>query len=244
MLLLQKVTKAYSSQFAIRSLHLQVSEGESHILLGPSGSGKSTILKLIMGLIRPEQGDIQLGNDWLSLVEKQEWVRKIGYVPQDGGLFPHLNAEQNATIVAKSLHWKKSRIQERISEVAKLVSMPDNLLVRYPYELSGGQKQRVAIMRALFLDPKLLLFDEPLANIDPLLRLEIQTELRTLFKKLNKTVLTVTHDIGEAAYLGDRVSMICNGSILQSGPMSELIKRPADPFVTQFINAQKRELTQ
>src|SRR5205823_8095228 len=157
---------------------------------------------------------------------------------QDGGLFPHLTAAGNVTVMADTLHWERSRIQDRLRDLAELVQLPTVMLERYPGQLSGGQRQRVGLMRALMLDPEVLLMDEPLGALDPIIRAQLQADLKRIFQQLRKTVLLVTHDMGEAAFLGDEIAMMRDGIILQRAPLRELLEHPADPFVAEFIRAQ------
>jgi osmoprotectant transport system ATP-binding protein len=239
MLKIKTVSKQFSGTPVLTSVSLSVPDGTTHVLLGSSGSGKSTLLKIVMGLVPADQGTVHIGSAELNSKFQPEWVRKIGYVPQDGGLFPHLTAAENVILVASTLGWDRARLQRRIEELSKVVSIEPGILRQYPRELSGGQRQRVALMRADFLDPDVLLLDEPLGALDPLSRFEVQTELKEIFLKLKKTVLFVTHDINEAAYLGESVSLLNQGSLIQSGPFKELLLRPSDPFVTRFINAQR-----
>jgi osmoprotectant transport system ATP-binding protein len=163
----------------------------------------------------------------------------MGYVVQDGGLFPHLTALENVSLVARTLQWPAARIRARVGELAELVRLSDKTLARYPSEISGGQKQRVALMRALMLDAELLFLDEPLGSLDPLVRAELQDDLVAIFHRLAKTVVLVTHDLAEAARLGDVLVLLCDGRIVQRGALDDLVSRPASPFVTAFVRAQR-----
>ena len=158
---------------------------------------------------------------------------------QEGGLFPHLTAEENVTLVARDQGWSKERIARRLGDLLELTQIQRSLLARYPVQLSGGQRQRVALMRALLLDPEVLLMDEPLAALDPMIRSDLQRELRQAFERLRKAVLFVTHDMAEAAYVGDEIAIMRAGVILQRGTLRDLTQSPADPFVTDFIRAQR-----
>jgi len=208
----------------------------------PSGCGKSTILRLIIGLIPPDSGTITFHGERIQPENIQQVRRNMGYVIQEGGLFPHLTAHQNITLMASYSGWPTSKINDRISELTGLTQFPADGLDRYPAQLSGGQRQRVSLMRALMLDPELLLMDEPLGALDPLIRKDLQVELRSIFKRLHKTVLLVTHDLGEAGYLGDTIVLMREGSLIQEGTLNDLVKSPVDPFVTRFINAQRSPL--
>jgi osmoprotectant transport system ATP-binding protein len=166
----------------------------------------------------------------------------MGYVVQDGGLFPHLTARGNACVMAKYLSWQPARIDKRLDELVELTRFPRDSLDRYPFQLSGGQRQRVSLMRALMLDPDLLLLDEPLGALDPIIRSELQTDLREIFQRLHKTVVLVTHDLGEAGYLGDWLVLLRDGRIVQQGTLTDLVQTPVEPFVTRFVNAQRSPL--
>lgn len=242
MLLLNNLKKSFNHVRAVQSFSLMVPEGQTTILLGPSGCGKSTILRLIIGLIPPDSGIITFHDEQVQPETIQQLRRKMGYVIQEGGLFPHLTARQNITLMASYTGWPTSKINDRISELIQLTQFPTDGLDRYPAQLSGGQRQRVSLMRALMLDPELLLMDEPLGALDPLIRKDLQIELRSIFQQLNKTVLLVTHDLGEAGYLGDTIVLMREGSLIQEGTLNDLVKSPVDSFVTRFINAQRSPL--
>lgn len=164
---------------------------------------------------------------------------RTGYVIQDGGLFPHLTARGNVTLLARHLGWPAARIAARVTELADLSRFPADGLDRFPRQLSGGQRQRVGLMRALMLDPDALLLDEPLGALDPLVRADLQTDLRDIFRGLGKTVVLVTHDLGEAAHFADRVVLLKDGQLVQEGTPADLWHRPAEPFVTRFVQAQR-----
>ena len=207
-------------------------------LIGPSGCGKSTLLRLVVGLIRPDKGRVLVGGTPMTPETRSAILPRIGYVIQDGGLFPHLTALENAALVARHRGWVRERVDARIADLGQLTGLDRGLLDRYPSELSGGQKQRVALMRALMLDPDVLLMDEPLAALDPMIRSRLQRDLRDVFQRLRKTVLFVTHDLAEAAIVADDVALLRAGRLVQRGAPAELAARPADPFVTEFIAAQ------
>jgi osmoprotectant transport system ATP-binding protein len=215
---------------------------ESHrttALLGPSGSGKSTMLRLIAGLITPTSGAVEVEGQTVTPENVGGLRRRMGYVIQDGGLFPHLTAVSNVALMARHLGWPASRVDARIAELADLTHLPASALARYPVELSGGQRQRVGLMRALMLDPEVLLLDEPLAALDPMVRAELQRELRDIFARLERTVLLVTHDVAEAAFLADRIVLLAEGRVIQEGTIDDLRERPVSPFVTAFLTAQQ-----
>ena len=166
----------------------------------------------------------------------------MGYVIQEGGLFPHLSVRDNVTVMAQYLRRDNDWIESRLAELAQLVRLPKDMMSRFPAELSGGQRQRVSLMRALMLDPDLLLLDEPLGALDPMIRYELQQELKSIFDQLGKTVVMVTHDIAEAAFFGHTLVLMRDGRILQTGPFKALARTPADPFVEQFITAQREPM--
>jgi osmoprotectant transport system ATP-binding protein len=175
----------------------------------------------------------------MSRQTQQYFARKIGYVIQDGGLFPHLTAEKNVVLVAGVLGWSKPRIAARLAELCALTGIDALTLRQFPKNLSGGQRQRVGLMRALMLDPEILILDEPLGALDPIVRAGLQTELKRIFNTVKKTVLLVTHDINEAAIFGHTITLLNNGRIEQHGVFEDLLKHPATTFVSEFINAQR-----
>ena len=242
MLQLTGVSKAYGGALAVHPTDLTVESGRTTVLIGPSGCGKSTLLRLMIGLIRPDTGTVRIHGAELTANNALALRQRIGYVIQDGGLFPHLTAEGNIALMARYLGWRQDAVARRVAELAELTQFPRDGLRRFPAEVSGGQRQRVALMRALVLDPDVILLDEPLGALDPMIRAELQADLRTIFRRLGKTVVMVTHDIGEAGFFGDAVVLLRDGRIVQQGTLRELVASPAEPFVTQFINAQRGPL--
>ncbi len=242
MLTLDDVSKSFDHVIAVKSFSLTVEVGRTTVLIGPSGCGKSTVLRMIIGLLPPDSGTIEFDGEQVSPEAVLMMRRKMGYVIQEGGLFPHLTTYENIALMASYLSWPPSRIEGRVTELTELTRFPQDGLKRYPAQLSGGQRQRVSLMRALMLDPDLLLMDEPLGALDPLIRVDLQAELKSIFSKLHKTVLMVTHDLGEAAYLGDTIVLMREGEIIQMGALSQLFESPSDPFVTRFIKAQRSPL--
>jgi osmoprotectant transport system ATP-binding protein len=232
---LANVTKRYGASAAVDGLDLTFASGKTTALLGPSGCGKSTVLRLLVALVTPDGGAITVDGRPLPAHDIEALRQRIGYVIQDGGLFPHLTAAENVTLMARYLRWEPARAAKRLGELTALTRFPSDALTRYPNELSGGQVQRVAIMRALLLDPEVLLLDEPLSALDPLVRTELRDDLRGIFRSLAKTVIVVTHDVGEAAHLADVVVLMRAGQVVQQGPFSTLASAPADPFVTAFL---------
>jgi osmoprotectant transport system ATP-binding protein len=239
MLELRGVSKRYGPRAALRDIDLLIGAGERVALIGPSGCGKSTALRLLVGLITPDGGAVRVLDQPMTRATAPSLRHRIGYVIQDGGLFPHLIARDNASLLARHLGWSASRIAARIDQLAQLVRLPTDLLSRYPLQLSGGQRQRVSLMRALMLDPDVLLLDEPFAALDPMVRAELQDDLRDVFASLGKTVVVVTHDLAEAAYLADELVLLRDGAIVQRGPLSAFLDAPGDAFVTAFVRAQR-----
>lgn len=239
MLQVFNVAKSFGSTRVLEPTTLDFVRGQTTVLLGPSGCGKSTLLRLIVGLIQPDQGEILFEDTPLTNDKLLAFRRRIGFVLQDGGLFPHLTSADNVGLLASHLGWDRARIAARIDELAELTRLPREALTRYPTQISGGQRQRVGIMRALMLDPELILLDEPMGALDPLVRYDLQEDLKRIFQTLRKTVILVTHDLGEADFLGDVIVLLGSGRIVQQGSLHELATRPADPFVTRFLQAQR-----
>jgi len=240
---LEAVTKRFGAVSAVQATSLGVRPHRTTVIIGPSGSGKTTVLRLMLGLLRPDAGrvlhrEVALDADGASGLRR--FRAETGYVVQDGGLFPHLSATDNVTLMARHLGWTQGRIAARVTELTALVRLPGDALGRYPHQLSGGQRQRVALMRALMLDPGLLFLDEPLGALDPLVRAELQDELAEIFQRLGKSVLMVTHDLAEAAILGHVIVLMHEGRIIQQGSIDDLVRRPLSPFVTRFVRAQRR----
>jgi len=237
---LTNVRKDYGGKPILGPLNVCLRRGETTVLLGPSGCGKSTLLRLCLGLILPDGGKLAVaGSQPADLHAWMELRRRIGTVVQDGGLFPHMSARRNVGLLAEHLDWDEVRIDRRVRDLADLVRLPPEALSRFPDQLSGGQKQRVALMRALMLEPEALLLDEPLGALDPIVRSELQTDLRRIIRELKTTVVLVSHDLGEAVYFADRILLLKDGAILQDGTAADLFERPADPFVAKFVQAQR-----
>jgi osmoprotectant transport system ATP-binding protein len=238
MIVLQQVSKAFGALRAIDNVSLTFETARTSILLGSSGCGKSTLLRLILGLLAPDSGEIRIAGTPVNAATRATLVRSIGYVVQEGALYPHLTASRNVTLAAEVLQWPQERIVTRRRQLTELVGLDEATLRRYPTELSGGQRQRVGLMRALMLDPPVLLLDEPLGALDPLVRAELQGQLKTIFTTLHKTVILVTHDIREAVIFGHTVILMMAGRVVQQGTFGELVQHPAAPFVTEFLQAQ------
>lgn len=242
MLELLGVSKRYGGLAAVETLDLTVPAGRTLAVIGPSGCGKSTLLRLMIGLIPPDSGAVRfrgrdiVGPDALTI------RREYGYVIQDGGLFPHLTGLDNVALLARYLGWPAEKISHRVEELRGLTHLPASALERFPHQLSGGQQQRVALMRALMLDPFVLLLDEPLGALDPMIRAELQRDLKQAFQSLGKTVVVVTHDVNEAAYLADDLLLLRKGRVVQHASIEDFVQRPSDEFVTEFLRAQRRPL--
>lgn len=236
---LDQVSKSFDDTPVLDEFSLEVREGATMVLIGLSGCGKSTLIRLMLGLTRPTTGTIRFEGQVITPENAPLLRRRMGYVIQGGGLFPHLTARGNATLMARYLGWKADRIENRLAELARLTRFPTELLERYPVQLSGGQRQRVSLMRALMLDPDVLFLDEPFGALDPMVRHSLQTDLREVFKSLAKTVIMVTHDIGEAGYFGDDILLLKDGRVAQRGNIGDLLNRPASDFVSDFVSAQR-----
>jgi osmoprotectant transport system ATP-binding protein len=242
MIQLDSVTKRYGTEVAVRDVSLTIPAEQTTVLIGPSGSGKSTLLRLMIGLTRPDAGTVMVDGQRLAQANVRTLRHRMGYVIQEGGLFPHLTGRANAALLARHLGWSADRIEARVAELTDLVQLAPDRLAQYPSELSGGQRQRVSLMRALMLDPDVLLLDEPLGALDPMIRADLQDDLRAIFRRLGKTVVFVTHDIGEAGFFGDHVVLLQDGEIEQQGAMSTLVDEPESAFVGEFIQAQRAPL--
>jgi osmoprotectant transport system ATP-binding protein len=242
MILLHKVGKRFGDAVALRPTDLKIPANKTTVLIGLSGSGKSTVLRLISGLLEPTTGWIEVNGKKLTPAGLLEFHRRMGYVIQSGDLFPHLTARANILLVAQELRLGISEMTARVEELCLMTRFPGNLLDRYPVELSGGEQRRVSLIRALMLKPDFLLLDEPLGALDPIVRAALLVDLKALFDRTNATVVMVTHDLLEAARLGDWIVLLQAGRIVQQGPFSELSLFPAEPFVTEFFRAQIEEV--
>ena len=234
------VTKRYADQVAVDGLSFTVPAGRICILVGPSGSGKTTSLKMVNRLIEPTSGAILIDGRDVLQEEPTQLRRRIGYVIQQVGLFPHQTIAENVATVPRLLGWPKQRIDARVAELLALVGLePGRYARRYPVQLSGGDRQRAGVARALAAEPPVMLMDEPFGAVDPIVREHLQEELLRIQRELGTTILFVTHDIDEAIRLGDRVAVMRGGALVQYAPPGELLARPADDFVAQFVGADR-----
>ena len=233
------MTKRYGSLTALDCMNLEFKAGTINAVIGSSGSGKSTLLRLLLGLEWPDSGRIMVAGEELSRAGRLTLRQRVGYVIQDGGLFPHLQVRGNLALLPRHLGWSSARIDARARELMEMMQLPQAVLRRYPGELSGGQRQRVAVMRALMSDPPALLLDEPLGALDPLVRFELQERLQQLFRTLATTVVLVTHDLAEASYLAPRLVLMQAGRVIQDGTGDDFVQRPANEFVRRFVAAHR-----
>ncbi|MEU9738166.1 ATP-binding cassette domain-containing protein [Micromonospora chersina] len=239
---LERIRKRYpDGTEAVRELSLEVKAGELVVLIGPSGCGKSTVLRMINRLIEPTDGRIMLGDDDVTRVDPVTLRRRIGYVIQNVGLFPHQTVAANVATVPGLLGWSRERTRARVDELLELVGLdPGQFGRRYPHELSGGQRQRVGVARALAADPVVLLMDEPFSAVDPIVRTRLQEEFLRLQAEVRKTIVLVTHDLDEAVRLGDRIAVLSEGGRLeQYDTPAALLGSPASPFVREFVGADR-----
>lgn len=241
---LDNVSKLFESNSqsvrAVDDVSFEVDAGALHVLIGPSGSGKTTTMRMINRLESISEGTITIDGRDVRQMDVVELRRGIGYVIQQGGLFPHFTVAENVAVVPRLLGWSRSRRRERAEELLALVGLPPDLFAdRFPRQLSGGQQQRVGVARALAADPPIILMDEPFGAVDPITRKQLQRELRRIQSEVQKTIVFVTHDIGEAFLLGDRIVLMAEGRIVQNGTPADLLRNPASPFVVEFIGEDR-----
>ncbi|MEW2581549.1 ABC transporter ATP-binding protein [Streptomyces syringium] len=241
MIRFEHVTKRYADgTTAVDDLSFEVAEGELVTLVGPSGCGKTTTMKMVNRLIEPTSGHIYLDGEDIATVDPVELRRRIGYVIQQVGLFPHKTVLDNTATVPHLLGWQRKKARARAAELLDLVGLDPSVYGdRYPDQLSGGQRQRVGVARALAADPPVLLMDEPFGAVDPVVREHLQNEFLRLQSQVRKTVLFVTHDIEEAVRLGDRIAVYGNGRIEQFDPPAAVLGTPATPYVADFVGADR-----
>jgi osmoprotectant transport system ATP-binding protein len=241
MLSVQNISKSFGTLQVLQPTTLRFRDGCTTAVVGPSGCGKTTLLRLLIGLLMPDSGSVTLDSTVLSVDNVEQLRLRVGYVIQDGGLFPHLTARENVTLMADYLGRPRAVVDSRVSELADMVQISPDMLMRFPKALSGGQRQRIALIRALMLDPPVLLMDEPLGALDPMIRFGLQNDLKNIFARLKKTVVLVTHDMNEAAHFADDIVLMREGKIIQTGSLDELLASPAQAFVTEFIRAQRAD---
>jgi osmoprotectant transport system ATP-binding protein len=235
-----EVAKTYADgTAALAGVSLAVSPGETVALVGESGSGKTTLLRTFNRMIEPSAGAVRIEGKPVADLDPIALRRRIGYVPQDGGLIPHWRIERNVELVPRLLGWDRGRRRERTREMLELVGLSAGQASRYPAELSGGQRQRAAFARALAADPPLILLDEPFGALDALTRLELHRQFLELKSRLAKTAVLVTHDLGEAFRLADRIGVMRAGRLLQLGAPKELEESPADPYVSTLLELRR-----
>ena len=237
MLEFQHVSKTFKNQEVLHDINMEIHDGEFVVLIGPSGCGKTTSLKMINRLIAPSKGQILLNGSDIRNEDVIRLRRNMGYVIQQTGLFPHMNIEDNMEVIAKLEHVEQAQRRARTRELMEMVGLDyAEFSQRYPQELSGGQQQRVGVARAFALDPAIILMDEPFSAVDPISRRQLQDELIAIQKKLEKTIVFVTHDIQEAVKIADKICLLNNGEIMQYDTPENIIKNPKNDFVRKFVN--------
>ncbi|MDO7285454.1 betaine/proline/choline family ABC transporter ATP-binding protein [Shouchella clausii] len=240
MLEFKNVTKRYGAgRPAVDNLNLKINKGEFVCFIGPSGCGKTTTMKMVNRLHEATEGQIIVNGKDIRKQDPVELRRSIGYVIQQIGLMPHMTVKENIVLVGTLLKWPKSKKDERAKELIKLVNLPESYLDKYPHELSGGQQQRIGVLRALAADPPLISMDEPFGALDPITRDSLQEEFKKLQKDLDKTIVFVTHDMDEALKLADRIVIMKDGKIIQTGTPDEIMRSPANAFVEDFIGKDR-----
>ncbi|MDR4484733.1 MAG: ATP-binding cassette domain-containing protein [Nitrospirales bacterium] len=234
---IQQASKQFpDGTYALQNIEWSVKEGETMALIGESGSGKTTFLRLLNRLIEPTTGTVVIQGKPACIQDPIQLRRRQGYVPQDGGLFPHWTIKQNVCLVPHLLGWTSEQQLERVDMLLPLMNLnPSQIVERYPIELSGGQRQRVAVARALAADPPIVLLDEPFGALDPLTRHDLQDQFLSLQARLQKTMVLVTHDMSEAFRLGDRITILKEGCIQQVGTPHEILHSPATPYVHSLV---------
>ena len=231
------VSKRYGDNVVLSEIELEIPNGQSTVIVGQSGSGKTTLLRMVNGLIRPDSGRLEVFGDLVPEENIENFRRKIGYAVQGAGLFPHVSVKENIVLIARLVGWSSQDLDERFEMLMRQMELPLDLSDRIPNELSGGQQQRVGLCRALMLKPKLLLLDEPFSAVDPLTRLELYEVVEKLISNEAVSIVMVSHDLGEAKRLGDRMVVLQNGLILQNDLISNVIGNPATPYVERLIQS-------
>jgi len=240
----RNVSRMFGDAYAVKDISFEVMEGETLVLIGTSGCGKTTTMKMINRLVEPTGGTIEIDGRNVREFDVIGLRRGIGYVIQSVGLFPHLTIGRNVSVVPELLHWPREKVLSRVDELLSMVGLePDLYRDRFPAELSGGQQQRVGVARALAADPPVILMDEPFGALDPITREQLQDEFLSLVRRIGKTILFVTHDIFEAARIGDRLAVMDQGRIIQCGTPREIVERPAGGFVRNFLGGHRFQLS-
>lgn len=242
MIELRHVTKRYGDVVAVDDVSLAVERGELLVLLGASGSGKTTTLKMVNRLIEPSTGTVRIDGEDAGALPPHELRRRIGYVFQKIGLFPHMTVAENVAVTPTLLGWDRARIERRVHELLELVELdPSAMADRAPSELSGGQQQRVGVARALAAGAEVMLLDEPFGALDPLTRVRLRTSFLRIRRDIGLTAIFVTHDMTEALLLGSRIAVLHHGRLVQVGSPRELVRSPADAYVAQLMSAPQRD---
>ncbi|CAB1246184.1 betaine/proline/choline family ABC transporter ATP-binding protein [Clostridium sp. MT-14] len=236
----KNITKSFKGKVVLNNINLKIHKGELVVLIGPSGCGKTTTLKMINKLIKPTSGDIFVNNKNIKEENSIELRRKIGYVIQQVGLFPHMTIQENITLIPRLQKWPEKKIEDRTEELLEMIGMnPGEFLNRYPNELSGGQQQRIGVARAFAMNPDIVLMDEPFSALDPISKSQLQDELFNLQQELKKTIVFVTHDMDEAIKLGNKICIMKDGNILQFDTPEKILKNPSHGFVEEFIGKNR-----
>ena len=231
------VSKRYGDTVVLSEIELEIPNGQTTVIVGQSGSGKTTLLRMVNGLIKPDSGRLEVFGDLVPEENIENFRRKIGYAVQGAGLFPHVSVKENIVLIARLVGWSSQDLDERFEMLMRQMELPLELSDRIPNELSGGQQQRVGLCRALMLKPKLLLLDEPFSAVDPLTRLELYEVVEKLISNEAVSIVMVSHDLGEARRLGDRMVVLQNGIILQNDLISNVIGNPATPYVERLVQS-------
>ena len=242
MIKVDNITKTFGGFTAVDHVSFTVQAGENLVFLGRSGCGKTTMLKMINRLIAPSSGEIYIDGENIYNRRPEELRKKIGYVFQNTGLFPHYTIAENIAIVPTLLGWDKQKIRQRTATLMEKLHLPEDYLSSYPHQLSGGQQQRVGLARALAADPPILLMDEPFGALDPLTRASVKKDFSELDELKSKTIILVTHDVQEAFELGQRICLMDKGRIIQSGKPEDLLFRPSEAYVKDFFEDQRFQL--
>ena len=231
------VSKRYGDTVVLSEIELEIPNEQTTVIVGQSGSGKTTLLRMVNGLIKPDSGGLEVFGDLVPEENIENFRRKIGYAVQGAGLFPHVSVKENIVLIARLVGWSSQDLDERFEMLMRQMELPLDLSDRIPNELSGGQQQRVGLCRALMLKPKLLLLDEPFSAVDPLTRLELYEVVEKLISNEAVSIVMVSHDLGEAKRLGDRMVVLQNGIILQNDLISNVIGNPATPYVERLVQS-------